>query len=80
MLFSEQSSTAAAYFPEERCPFLAGDGNKCQAVQAGVTVSWRRDSAHCSSGDYDACNRFLARVLQGSQSRSSQELWPLRQK
>jgi len=80
MSFSEQRSIAAASFPEERCPFLAGDGNKCQATQDGVKVSWRRDSTHCSSGDYDACNRFLAKVLQSSQSRSSQELWTLRQK
>lgn len=80
MSSAEQTSTVTANPLEERCPFLAGDGNKCQAVQAGVKVSWRRDSTHCSSGDYDACNRFLARILQGSQSRSSQELWPLRQK
>jgi len=65
---------------EERCPFLAGDGDKCQATLAGVKVSWRRDSTHCSSGDYDACNRFLARVLQSSQSGSSQELWSIREK
>lgn len=65
---------------EERCPFLGEDGDKCQAVRAGVTVSWRRNCAHCSSGDYDACNRFLARVLQCRQSHSTQELWSLRQK
>lgn len=76
----EQTSTGAVNLSEERCPFLAEPGDKCQASLAGVTVSWRRDSAHCSSGDYDACNRFLARVLQSSQSRSSRELWPLRPK
>lgn len=77
---SEQTSNVAVNLLEERCPFLAEPGDKCQAVQAGVKVSWRRDSTHCNSGDYDACNRFLARVLQGSQSRSTQELWSLRQK
>jgi hypothetical protein len=75
-----EQTTAAVNLPEERCPFLAEPGGRCQAVQAGVTVRWRRDSAHCSSGDYDACNRFLARVLQGSRSRSTQELWTIRQK
>ena len=76
----QQAVTAAVHLPEERCPFLAGDGDKCQAVLAGVTVSWRRDSAHCRSGDYDACNRFLAKVLRSSRSRSTQELWTIRQK
>ena len=76
----QQISTAAVNLLEERCPFLARDGDKCQATLAGVKVSWRRDSTHCSSGDYDACNRFLARVLQSSQSRSSQELWSIREK
>lgn len=76
----QQTSTVTANPLEERCPFLAGDGNKCQATQDGVKVSWRRDSTHCTSGDYDACNRFLARVLQSSRSRSSQELWTIRQK
>ena len=76
----KQVSTAAVNLPEERCPFLAEDGDKCQVTQGGVKVSWRRDSTHCSSGDYDACNRFLARVLQSSRSRSSQELWTIRQK
>lgn len=80
MSSSEQLSPVAVNLSEERCPFLAEPGDRCQAVQSGVTVSWRRDSAHCSSGDYDACNRFLAKVLQSSRSRSSQELWTLRQK
>ena len=76
----QQTSTAAVNLSEERCPYLAEDGDKCQATLAGVKVSWRRDSTHCNSGDYDACNRFLARVLQGSQSGSSQELWSIREK
>ena len=75
-----EQTTVAVNLLYERCPFLAEPGDKCQASVAGVTVSWRRDSTHCSSGDYDACNRFLAKVLQSSQSRSSQELWTIRQK
>ena len=76
----QQISTVAVNLPEERCPYLAEDGDKCQATLAGAKVSWRRDSTHCSSGDYDACNRFLARVLQSSQSGSTQELWSIREK
>lgn len=75
-----EQSSAAVNLMEEHCPFLAGEGDKCQAILAGVKVSWRRDITHCTSGDYDACNRFLARVLQGSQSGSSQELWSIREK
>lgn len=80
MFSYQKTATAVIDLPEERCPFLAESGDRCQATLAGVKVSWRRDSTHCNSGDYDACNRFLARVLQGSQSRSTKELWSLRQK
>ena len=78
--FVEKTTEAVISAEEERCPFLGDDGEKCQVVRTGVTVSWRRNSAHCSSGDYDACNRFLTQVLQCSSSRSVQELWPLQQK
>ena len=81
MLKNKGVSIASVMPPEEeRCPFLVEQGDQCQASRGGVTVSWRRNSAHCRSGDYDACNRFLTRVLQGSQSRSTQELWSFRQK
>jgi hypothetical protein len=81
-MFKNQEGSIVSVVPpeEERCPFLVEQGDQCQVSRGGVTVSWRRNSAHCRSGDYDACNRFLARVLQCSQSRSTQGTWALRQK
>lgn len=59
------------------CPYFDERVRRCSAVVGDLRISWQRSRVQCAGGDFDACSRFLVRVLQNSQSRSCREIWSL---